>query len=299
MGTVSDRDADDQVGLVGRLGPDKVVEALSLIKTGRIYDLESARWHDMPVARGHPPFQLLSYRTAPGERNQKDMPLLLENNDVGFCFNTELMIATMHSGTHVDALSHICCGADAEWYGGHSAYTDLGDFGALSCDASSIPPVITRGVLIDVASHLGVSALPKGYAISADEVRATLDSQGLEIRQDDVPLVRTGYMSVWPSTRAAEHLGAGIDFDVAVYLADCGAIMIAGDTESLEVLPSTDATNPHPVHIELLIRRGIHIMEMVNMEELAADKVYEFCFVSLPLRVQGATGSMVRPIALV
>jgi kynurenine formamidase len=74
---------------------------------------------------------------------------------------------------------------------------------------------------------------------------------------------------------------------------------VAGDNVGLEVIPSTDPTNPHPVHIEFLIRRGIHIMELVDMEQLAAESVHEFCFVSLPLRVSGTTGSMVRPIAMV
>jgi kynurenine formamidase len=206
----------------------------------------------------------------------------------------------MHSGTHVDALNHVCCGPDAEWFGGHSAYEHMGDFGPMTCDASTIPPIIARGVMLDVATHLGQSPLAGGRPISAADLEATATAQGVELRPDDVVLIRTGYMAVWTDAeRSAAHFGSGIDHDAAVLLADRGAVLVAGDNVGLEVIPSTDPRNPHPVHIELLIRRGIHIMELVDMEGLAADGVHEFCFVALALRVRGTTGSMVRPIAMV
>ena len=85
---------------------------------------------------------------------------------------------------------------------------------------------------------------------------------------------------------------------MAVYLADKGVVLVGGDNESLERNPSPDPENPHPVHIELLVQRGIHIMELVHVEDLARDGVHEFLFICLPLRIKGATGSMVRPIAI-
>jgi kynurenine formamidase len=104
---------------------------------------------------------------------------------------------------------------------------------------------------------------------------------------------------MWPDPELApRHFGAGVNHAAAVLVAEAGAVLVAGDTEGFEVHPSNDPENPLPVHIELLIRRGIHIMELVNMEQLAADRVYEFCFISLPLPIRGATGSMTRPIAL-
>jgi kynurenine formamidase len=295
----SDEAHADQVGLVGRLGPANTLAALKLAGHGRIYDLDSVRWHGMPMAPGHPAFQLLSYRTTIGYRNQRDSAFINEKNEVGFGINSELMIATMHSGTHIDALNHVCCGPDAEWFGGSSAYRDLGDFGPMTCDSATIPPIVARGVLLDVARHLGASPLPKGYAISAADVEATAAAQGVTLLPDDVVLIRTGYMEVWADTeKADEFFGSGIDHSAALYLAAHGAVLVAGDNVGLEVIPSTDPANPHPVHIEFLIRRGIHIMELVDMEQLAADSVGTFCFISLPLRVHGTTGSMVRPIAI-
>lgn len=291
--------AAEEVGRIGRLDPAAVMKAVGLVREGRIFDLDSTRWHQMPVSAGHPAFQVLTYRSATGLRNQRDVDFLHQGNDDQVSFVNDLVMGTIHTGTHIDGLCHVCCGSAAEWFGGHSAYTDLGDFGALNCDAMSIPPIVARGVLVDVAGHLGVDCLPAHHAIGLDVFREALEAQQTEIRSGDVVFVRTGYMSVWPDERAKEVWGAGITRPVAVFLAAEGIVAVAADTEGLEVHPSIDPTNPLPVHTELLIKEGIHILELVNMEELAAEKVYEFCFVCLPLRIRGATGSMIRPIAIV
>jgi len=289
---------DTQVGLAGRIGPEAILTALSVVKEGRVYDLDSTRWNRMPVAREHPPFQVLSYRTAVGQRNEGDLTWL-GADDAVLGVISDLVMGTVHSGTHIDALSHICYGPEAQWYGGHSAFQQVGDFGPLTCDAITIPPIIARGVLVDIAAYLGQPVLPGSYAISREDIEGALAAEDVELRQNDVVLIRTGYMSIWPDeSQAPAYFGAGIDHGAAVYVADCGAVVVAGDTEGLEVHP-IDPENPLPVHRELLIDRGIHIMELVNMEELAADRMYEFCFICLPLRIRGATGSMVRPVAIV
>jgi kynurenine formamidase len=291
--------AAGQVGLVGQLGPASTLAALAGVKEGRVYDLDSTRWHQMPVAPVHPPFQVLSYRTATGLRNQGDREWPARNT-AEVAVISELVMGTIHTGAHIDGLSHVCCGPEARWYGGDSAYDSLGDFGALRCDATTIPPIITRGVLVDIAGHLGEQALGESHVVTRADVQAALDSQGVAIRPNDAVLIRTGYMSLWPDMdKAARHAGAGIDHEAAVHIAEAGAVLVAGDTENLEVYPSVDPDNPLPVHVEFLIERGIHIMELVDMEELAADRVYQFCFVCLPLPIRGATGSMVRPIAIV
>lgn len=289
-----------EVGRVGQIDPSAILRALALVREGRIVDLDSTRWHRMPVADGHPPFQVLSYRSATGLRNQGDLDWLGTGNDAQVSIVSDLIMGTVHTGTHIDALCHVCCGPAAEWFGGHSAYTDLGDFGALNCDAITIPPIIARGVLVDVAGHLGVDCLPASHPIDLELFQQTLRRQQTEVRPGDVVLVRTGYMSVFgDSERARNFWGSGITHPVAVFLAGEGVVAVAGDNEGLEVHPSVDPTNPLPVHTELLVKEGIHILELVAMEELAADNIYEFCFVCLPLRIRGATGSMLRPIAIV
>jgi kynurenine formamidase len=282
-----------------QLSAEHVREAMSLALHGRVYDLDCERFPGMPLFPGHPPFQVMSYRTPRGLDNQGDQTWLADNT-VNFAWNSEMVMGTVHSGTHIDALSHITCGDDHSWFGGGCSDRDLGDFGPLRDDATDIPPIITRGVLLDVAGFRGVSALEAHEPVGPEELQAVVRSQGVEVRPGDVVLARTGYLSGWPDADfIAAHEQAGIDRDAALWLAERGVVAVGGDTESLEVLPSTVAGNPHPVHIALLVDRGIFILEMVNCEELAHDRTYEFCFMCLPVAIRGATGSMIRPVAVV
>jgi kynurenine formamidase len=154
-----------------------------------------------------------------------------------------------------------------------------------------------------VAGHRGVDCLPAGSAVDAAEVEAVAAAQGVEIREWDVVVVRTGYMGLWPDAdRMAAHRAPGPDLTAARLLADRGVVAVGSDTETFEVQPAPDPghpANPQPVHTLLLIERGIYIMESLDLEELAADGVHEFLFVALPLKIAGATGSMMDPLAVV
>jgi kynurenine formamidase len=278
---------------------DALQRALGQVREGRVYDLDCGRWNGMPVFPGHPPFQVLSYRTPRGLRNQGDQTWM-GSNEVEFNWHSDLVMGTVHSGTHIDALCHITCGPDDHFHGGVSSNDALGDFGPMEHDATKIPSFVARGVLIDVAGHRGVEALPAHEPVGREEVETILADQGTELGPGDIPLVRTGYLSGWPDPNfVSAHEQAGIDLEAGLYFAERGAPAVGADTESCEVLPSIIEGNPHPVHIALLIERGIHIIEMVRLEELARDGVKEFCFISLPLKIAGATGSMIRPVALV
>jgi kynurenine formamidase len=281
------------------LTPQHTLDALALVRRGQVYDLDCGRWHGMPVWEEHAPMQVLSYRTARGIAVQGDQDWLGENT-VNFGWNSELVSGSMHTGTHIDALSHVTCGADHHWFGGATTDASLGDFGPMAHDASTMPPIVTRGVLLDVAGAKGGDPLPAADAITRADIERTCAAQGTELRAGDVVLVRTGYLAVWPDRDGmARHGGAGITLDAAVHIADAGAVAIGADNESLEQEPATTAGSPLPVHVELLVERGVFILELVLLEKLARDEVYEFAFVCLPLKVRGATGSMARPIAIV
>mgnify|MGYP000536509901 CR=1 FL=1 len=279
--------------------PAHLLDALRVPRRGEVYDLDCGRWAGMPVFPVHPPFILTSYRTPRGVRVQQDIDLFRnEVNAVGMGLNTELIVGTTHTGTHIDALSHITCGLDAHWHGGYTESAELTDFGPARAEASSIGPFLRRGVLIDLAAARGVDVLPGRSVVDTAELASTLEAQGTEVRPGDAVLLRTGYMQVWGTEDAHAHHGAGIDHGAAAWLADHGVCLVGADTEGVEVVPSVDPENPHPVHIELLVRRGIHILELAWLEDLARDRVLEFLFVCLPLRIRGATGSMVRPVAI-
>lgn len=291
---------EGELGPVGELGPADVLAALGSVKEGLVYDLEVERFRGMPLHPAHPQMEVVSYRSPRGIRNQGDQAWLNENNGANLAFISELVLGTVHSGTHIDALAHITVGDDDHWHGGFTAAEHLGDWGPLKGDATAIPPIISRGVLIDVAGHKGVEVLAGSEGISSDDLKAALAAQGVELRPRDAVLVRTGYGSLYPDAeRMKPHFGAGINADACRWLGAQGVVVVGGDTESLEQLPSADPQNPHIGHTILLVEHAIHIIEMLYLEDLAADKQYEFAFVTLPLKIRGATGSMIRPIAIV
>src|SRR5689334_8900647 len=116
---------NNEVGLVGRLDAASLLSTLSMVRQGKIYDLECHRWNLMPLWLGHPPFQVMTYRSPFGLRNQNDHQDFFGENAPKFCWNSDLIMGTVHTGTHIDALSHVCCGADAHWYNDYNAYEHL------------------------------------------------------------------------------------------------------------------------------------------------------------------------------
>jgi len=292
-----------RVGPAGDIPAAQRVQAAALVRTGRQYSLAATRFPGMPLFPGHPPFQVVSYRTPRGLRVGAENLWAPTPNEVQLGCMTEVITSTAHSGAHIDALAHITIGEDDHWYGGANATDHLGDFGPTVGDAASLPPLFTRGVLLDVAGHRGVDCLPSGSPIDAAEIEAVAAAQDVQLREWDVVLVRTGYMGLWPDAeRMARHTSPGPDLSAAELLADAGVVAVGSDTETFEVQPAPDPgepANPQPVHTLLLIERGVYIMESLDLEALAAAGVREFLFVALPLAIRGATGSMIDPVAVV
>jgi kynurenine formamidase len=280
----------------------KVLEAMRLVREGRILSLARTRFRGMPLFPGHPQFEVLGFRTPQGLRAESAQPWGPEN-EAGLGYMSEIVLGSTHSGAHIDAHAHMTVGEDDRWYGG-SARTDLGDFGPLKGDASELPPIWARGLLYDVPGYRGVPFLGAGEPVGVDELREIGAAQSLaEPGPGDVVLVRTGYMSHWPDAEAmAANRGPGPDLSVARWLVERGVLATGSDTETYEVQPCPDPgepSNPQPVHTLLLIENGVYIMESLDLEELARERAYEFLFVALPLKIRGATGSMIDPVAVV
>lgn len=293
--------ADREYGPAAQQDPAALIEALRLPQRGAVYSLALPRFPGMPLFPSHPPFELSMYRTPSGLRADGVEPWG-PCNDVNLGFMAEVLSATSHSGAHVDALAHMTIGDDDHWYGGANAREHLGDRGPTVGDGSKLPPFIRRGVLLDVPGHRGVDALPAHEPVDGDELAAVADAQGVEVRAEDVVLIRTGYLGKWPDPDAlAAHLTAGPDVHAARWLLERGVVATGSDTETYEVQPAPepgDPANPQPVHTLLLIENAVYLFESLYLEELARDRVYEFLFVALPLKVRGATGSMVDPVAI-
>jgi kynurenine formamidase len=266
-----------------------------------MYSLAATRFPGMPLFPGHPAFQVLTYRSPHGLSVDAEEPWG-PGNEAGLGYMSEIVMASAHSGAHIDAHAHMTLGEEGRWFGGN-AREHLSDFGPRIGDASALPPLFTRGILLDAAKHRAVSCLAAGEALSGEELERIAREQGTDVRRGDVVLIRTGYMSLWPDAeRMAAHRGPGPDISAARWLAERGVIATGSDTETYEVQPAPDPgipANPQPVHTHLLIERGIYMMESLDLEELSADDVHEFLFVALPLKIRGATGSMIDPLAVV
>lgn len=293
---------ENEIGPIRSLPATQILRAAQLVREGRLIDLAAPRFRGMPIFPGHPNFEVLTYRSPRGLRVAKEQTWG-PHNDACLGYMSELVMGTTHSGAHIDALAHITIGEEARWYGGATADEHLGDFGPIQADGSKLPPIFTRGLLFDVPGHRGIDALPKGEPVSAGELQEIAGKHGLTVQPWDVVLVRTGIMRHWPDReKMAECRGAGPDISAARWLVEQGVIATGSDTETYEVQPAPDPgtpSNPQPVHAHLLIENGVYILESLDLEALASEQIYEFLFVALPNKIQGATGSMVDPIALV
>lgn len=164
----------------------------------------------------------------------------------------------------------------------------------------ALGPIIARGVLLDIARLHGVDCLPAHHPIGAEDLASAAAAQRTELLPGDVVLVRTGQMRHWPDAEALDRCaGSGVSLDGSTWLLERQPAAVGADTVGFELAPSDVPGHPSPVHEQLIKDQGIPIMEWVDCEELAADGVHEFTFICLPLTVRGATGSMVRPVAVV
>jgi kynurenine formamidase len=293
---------DAERGPAARQRPEDLLAALALPTRGTTYSLALPRYTGMPLFGAHPPFQVSMSRTPNGLRGDGVEPWG-PRNEVNLGYMAEVVSGTSHSGAHVDALAHMTIGDDDHWYGGGNAGEHLGDRGPKLGDASKLPPFITRGVLLDVPAYRGLEALPAHEPVTADELAAVAKHQGVEVRPGDVVLIRSGYLAHWPDQAALDrHKTAGPDISAARWLLERGAVAVGSDTETFEVQPAPDPgdpANPQPVHTLLLIENGIYLFESIWLEELSRDGVFEFLFIALPLKIEGATGSMLDPLAVV
>jgi len=298
---------DDEVGSLNAMTDASRAEALATATRGETFDLgltysrRSFRWP------GHNPGEIISFRSPEGidRMNDPDTPPHAINPDKVFWHSAALFVND-NIATQIDSLAHITAGTDYHWYNGFKEADWGGDFGPRRCDASTIPPIIARGVLIDVAASQGVDALPGHTAITPKDLQDALHRQGTTLRPGDVVLIRTGTARFWGNDGAdhaklAEHDSAGINLEVARWLVeDQGAILIAADTSGLEVSPpSGKSGSPIPVHRYLLVDQGVHIGEFHNLEALSAAKAYTFCYVATTNKIKGtAAGFALRPIAI-
>ena len=180
---------DPERGPAARQSPEDLLAALALPTRGTTYSLALPRYTGMPLFGAHPPFDVSMYRTPAGLRGDGIQPWG-PGNEVNLGYMAEIVSGTAHSGAHVDALAHMTIGDDDHWYGGGNAREHLGDRGPKQGDGAKLPPLVTRGVLLDVPAFRGVEALPAHEPVDAAELQAVAEHQGVEVRAGDIVLIR-------------------------------------------------------------------------------------------------------------
>lgn len=273
-------------GALDAIGPEEVVAAAGLVRSGRVVDLS------MPLGPGTP---------VPGHRHGLVRFMNRDGGDYtagarrpgGFQFAEDTLLLPTHIGTHVDALSHVW--HDDHLYGGHPQETIRSTTGAQHCGADKLGPIVGRGILLDMARDREPEA---GEAIGAEALQREAADRGLEPRRGDVVLVRTGWLGRTGHSASAYYDGEpGIDVSAGRWLADAGVAAIGCDNFAAEPLPFPEG-EAFPVHQLLLCDRGVPLIEGVVLDELATLADGPFLFAALPLTLVGSTASPVTPVAV-
>lgn len=252
---------------------------------GEVIDLGQTLDADTPHHPSHPPYM---YRITKAHGDTSYEGGVTASNDM-FSMGT-------HIGTHIDGLAHIA--KNGLVHGGQAA-AEAGDklsgYHTLGIDKAA--PVVGRGVLLDMALFHGVDCMRGGQAITAADLEAACRQQGVTVEPGDSVLIRTGWLKHWsdPKTYVGLHVGSpGPDQTAGQWLGERNIRCSGTDTLVYEQQPAMTL----PVHVEFLVNRGIHIVECLNLDELAVRQIYHFLFVALPLKISGGTGSPIRPIAI-
>jgi len=295
---------NDEIGALNALTPQKVMTALKIPTQGKVYDLGVAYDRASFQWPGHSPAEVLSFRTPEGLKRQKDLAFL-EGKEARW--HSAAIFINDNVGTQIDSLCHITTGDDNHWYNGYKEADWGGNFGPRKACADKMPPVVTRGVLIDVAGLKGQVPLPPEYEIGVDELKAALAKQRVDIQPGDAVFIRTGILSLWgdyghAKEKLAPHDSAGINLEAAKWLVEeKGAILIGSDTSGLECTGKCwkKPTDFYPAHVYLLIEQGVYIGEFHYLEDLARDQVYEFLYMNATNKIRGAAaGFVMRPVAI-
>ncbi|HVC52925.1 MAG TPA: cyclase family protein [Stellaceae bacterium] len=284
----------DQIGAANLLTAEKRLAALRLVRDGRVYDVSHEIDAGAPyMAPNQTPFLLsiwASWRDSIKRRRK-----IGATNDAGS--NVERAEMTMHVGTHIDALGHFSIGDHL--YNGLSAAEVVTDWGLDRLGIEHMPPLVSRGVLLDVSGMDGGPHLNPGRVVTPDDLARTAERAGVAIEAGDIVLIRTGWGRYFGVDNARYLEGEpGIDVPAARWLTRQDVVAIGCDNMAVEVLPNPDRSQMLPVHQHVLAEAGVHLIENLALDELARDRLTSFCFILLATKFKGATGCPVRPVAM-
>jgi len=273
--------AEDERGALNLITPEHIRRAAGLVKTGQVYSLavpltaEGPQWPPR-----HKTWQVTTYHNDWEPHGGAD----------------DIIMMHSHSGTHLDALSHLWY--ENQLYNGYDAGKNISSEGARRNSIDRVQSIVGRGVLLDVARWKGVPHLNLGEPIGAADLDQCAEAQNVRVGAGDLVLVRTSWMQMFHRDRELFNRGApGLDETTLPWVKQHDIVLIGADNHGVEVMDKIPPDDV-PLHRVAIRDLGIYLLEDLNLEALAADRVYEFLLVVAPLPLTGAVGSPVNPIAL-
>ena len=276
--------AGDQTGSLHEITPERIVGAAKLVKTGKVYDMGRVVHENIPRFPGRFWHQTIVADSIPKSKNQ-------------IAWITEMVTGTYQIGTQLDALAHLMIGG--RFYNGFRKDEIVGEKGAAKLGVETIPPIVTRGVLIDLTEDREEGRLSAGEVVTPARIEDFLAKHKLELARGDALLFHTGWGSLWEKPAEFVKGEPGLGLEAAEWLAQKGIAVTGCDTWSFGPVPSENSERPFEVPQTLNVKHGVFILENLKTEELARDKVFEFLFVVTHAKTKGSTASQVSPAAIV
>ena len=278
---------DDTLGAVNRLTPEGAVAASRLVKEGKVYQLGMVSG---PKTHAYGPrrFQMIVHQLADGTGTAM--------GSTGTVGNDDTVITSVGIGSQLDGLGHI--GRDHVYYNNHKAADVVAPDGLKKLGTHLLPGIVTRGVCLNMAAYFGEKTLPAGKAYTEADIRGAAKKQGITIKEGDVVLLHSGYMTATKDLPELVPGEPGLGVSGAEYLAKLGVVAVGADSWALEALPSEDHNQAFPVHQILLARHGVYILENMVTQPLVDDGVDEFMFVLGVPKLEGAVQAIINPLAI-
>jgi kynurenine formamidase len=286
---------EDEIGTLNLMSDKSRLWVLTKISSGKVYDLSTEYFVGLPSfhSLGDPTCQYWLTHTPHGTVIDNPNSLGQEMNHKVSYTGDSISLYT-HMGTHINALNHF--GLNGKIGNAFTSEKNLGDKGWNKTGAETIPPVIARGILIDVAAYKGVKNLSNSYRVTASDLKGALQKQQVTLQKGDVVLISTGPMVHYANARKFLHNYAGISLDAVKWLVEQQGIMLLGaDNLSFEAFPPERSDNWVSVHTYLLAEKGVMFIEQIYLENLAQDKAYTLAFIGASMKLRSASDAPMQP----
>ena len=283
---------DDEIGAANMVSPERTLAAAKLIKKGETHPLGIVVDPNMPA---FPPRKMMMQIVQPNQQYNRSL-----EKDLGWkiVYNDDVTQLWWGTGPQIDGLGHL--GEDGMYYNCNAGKDFAALTGLTKLGIHTIPPMVSRGVMIDMAKHFGVEVMTAGQGFGSEDIKAAAEAQGVEIREGDIVLFHTGWTDGMLADKPTDWVSGepGLTNEGAVYLAGLNVMAVGADTWGVEAVPPVEGDKVFYGHVTLLKEHGIYILETMNTGRLASEGVHEFMFVLGQARLKGAVQMIINPVAM-